>query len=126
MFEKVRINSFKNYGLSPSHYLRPAGLSWDAMLKIIKVNLKLIPDPDMWIFFEKVIRGGISYISNRYCKAKNKYLNFYDTKQESKHIVCLDANNNMYGYVMSRFLPTTWSNWIDPKEFDLNKYTSNS
>ena len=27
---------------------------------------------------------------------------------------------------MSEFLPTKEFKWIDPKEFDLNKYTSNS
>ena len=27
---------------------------------------------------------------------------------------------------MSESLPTSGSNWIDPKEFDLNKYTSKS
>ena len=27
---------------------------------------------------------------------------------------------------MSKFLPTNGFNWIDPKEFDLNKYTKNS
>ena len=27
---------------------------------------------------------------------------------------------------MSKFLSTSWFKWIDPKEFDLNKYTSNS
>ena len=27
---------------------------------------------------------------------------------------------------MSKSLPTNGFNWIDPKEFDLNKYTSNS
>ena len=27
---------------------------------------------------------------------------------------------------MSKFLPTSGFKWIDPKEFDLNKYTSNS
>ena len=34
--------------------------------------------------------------------------------------------NNLYGYVMSKFLPTNTSIQIDPKEFDLNEYTSNS
>ena len=32
----------------------------------------------------------------------------------------------MYRYATSKFLPTTGFKWIDPKEFDLNKYTSNS
>ena len=34
--------------------------------------------------------------------------------------------NNLYGYAMSKFLPTRGFKWIDPKEFDLNKYNSNS
>ena len=34
--------------------------------------------------------------------------------------------NNLYGYMMSKFLPTSGLKWIDPKEFDLTKYTSNS
>ena len=39
-----------------SHYLSAQGLSWDAMLKIIKFELQIIPDPDMYVFFKK---GGI-------------------------------------------------------------------
>ena len=30
-----------------------------------------------------------------------------------------------YGYAMSKFLPTSDFKWIDTKEFELNKYTSN-
>ena len=101
------------------------GLSWDAMLKMTKTELELIPDPDMYIFFEKGTTGGISCISNRYSKANNKYLNSDDPKEESKHIIYLDAIN-LYGFAMSKFLPTSGFNWIDPKMFDLKKYTSNS
>ena len=82
VFEKFRNNSLKNYRLCPSHYLSALALSWDAMLNMTKVELELIPDPDMYIFFEKGTRGGVSYISNRYSKAKNKYLKSYDPKQE--------------------------------------------
>ena len=101
------------------------GLSWDSMLIMTKVDLKLIPDPDMYVFFEKGTRGGVSYVSNRYSEAKNKHLKSYDPKEESIHIIYLDPNN-LYGYTMSTFLPTSDFKWIDPKEFDLNKYTSNS
>ena len=39
-----------------------------------KNKLELISDPDMYIFFGKGMRGAVSYISNRYSKANNKYL----------------------------------------------------
>ena len=125
VFEKIRNNSLKTHGLCPSHYLGAPGLNWDEMLKMTKVKLEFIADPDMHIIFEKGTRGGISYISNRKSKANIKYLKSYDPKQESKHIIYLDANN-LHGYAMSKFLPTNGFSWIDPKEFALNKYTSNN
>ena len=103
VFEKFRNNNLKNYGLCPSHYLSVSALSWDAMLNMTKVELKLISVPDMYIFFEKGTSGGFSFISQKYSKPNNKHLKFYDSKQESKHIICLDVNN-LYGYVMSKFI----------------------
>ena len=82
------------------------GLNWDTMLKMTKIKLEVIPDPDMCIFFEKCRRGGISFISNRYSKVTNNYLKIYDSKQEYKHIIYLDTNNS-YGYTMSKFLQTS-------------------
>ena len=35
------------------------------MIKMAKINLELIPDPNIYILIEKGARGGISYISNR-------------------------------------------------------------
>ena len=66
------------------------GFSWDAILKMTNIELELIPDPDMYIFFEKGIRGGSLYSSN---------IESFDPKQETKHIIYLDANN-LYGYEM--------------------------
>ena len=120
VFEKFRDNSIKNYGLFPSHYL-----STPLMLNMTKVELQLIPDLDIYIFCEKVTRDGVFYIPKRYSKANNKYLKSSDTKQKSKHVIYLDASN-LYGYVISKFVPTSGFKWIDPKEFDLNKYTSDS
>ena len=71
-FEKFRYNSIKNYGLCPSHYLSSPTLRWDAMLNITEEKLELISDLDMYIFFEKGMSGGVSYISNTYGKARNK------------------------------------------------------
>ena len=63
-----------------------SGSSWDAMLKMTKIKLKIIVDPEMYIVFEKGTRGEISYTSKRYSKTNNKYLKSCDPKQESKHI----------------------------------------
>ena len=52
------------------------------MLNMTKTELELIPDSDMYLFFEKDMRGGVSYISKRYSKAKNKYLKSCDPKEE--------------------------------------------
>ena len=72
VFEKFRNNNLKNYGLCPSHYLSAPGLSWDAMLKMTKIKLEIFPDTDLYIFFEKGTRVGISSTSNRCSKANNK------------------------------------------------------
>ena len=74
VFEKFRNNSYRNFGLCPSHYLRTLGLSWDPMLKMTKIELELILHPCIHLFFEEGIRGGTSYISNICRKANHKYL----------------------------------------------------
>ena len=45
--------------------------------------------------------------------------------QNILHIVYV-STNNFYGYAMSKFLPTNGFKWINPKEFDSNKYSNNS
>ena len=70
------------------------------MLYMTKVKLELIPDPDMYIFFEKGSRDGFSYISNRYSKTNNKYLKSYDPKRELKHMIYLDTYTRIIYMVM--------------------------
>ena len=102
VFEKFRNSSLKNCGLFPSHYFSALALSWDAMFNMKKVKLEIISDTGKYLIFEKDMRGGVSYISKRYSKANNKYLNSYDPNQKWKHIIYLDASN-LYGDVMSNF-----------------------
>ena len=96
VFEKLRNNSLKNYGLCLSHYLSALSLSWDAMLSMAKVELERIPNADVYLFFEKGMRGRVPYISKIYSKANNTCLKSYDPKQGSKYIINIDANN-LYG-----------------------------
>ena len=73
------------------------------MLKMSKSDLNLIADPDMFIFFEEGMTGGVFCISNRCSQANNKYLKSYHTKQVLKHTIYLEAND-LFSYTMSKFL----------------------
>ena len=117
VFENFRKTCLQYYKLDPCHYFTSPGLSWDAMLKMTNIQLELMTDIDMFQFIEKGLRGGISYISNRYAKANNKYMSEYDENMPSKYIIYLDANN-LYGWAMSQYLPTGGFKWLTEKQIN--------
>ena len=120
VFEKFIDTCLKFYGLDPCHYFSSPGLSWDAMLKITGVKLEKIFNIDMYLFIEKGLRGGISYIAKRYSEAKNIYMRNYDPKKLSNFITYLDMNN-LYGWVMSGYLPYGGFKWLkNVDNFDVN------
>ncbi len=101
----------KAYGLEALHYYTSPGLAWDVMLKITKIRLDLISDPDMYLMIEEGIRGGVSTIMKRYAVANQWYLSDHDPTKEDIYIEYLDANN-LYGWAMSQPLPTHGFRWI--------------
>ena len=75
------------------------------MLKTSKVNIELLHDEDMYLFFEKGIRGGVSKIRNRYSKANNKYMgSLCNPDEPSTYIQYLDKNG-LYSWAMTEPLP---------------------
>ena len=117
VFENFRKTCLEYYNLDPCHYFTSPGLAWDAMLKMTKIKLELITDVDMYLFIEKGLRGGISYIANRYGKANNKYMRDekYNENEPSKYLMYLDANN-LYGWAMCQYLPTGGFKWLNEQE----------
>ena len=89
VFEKFISTSLKYYNLDPCHYFSAPGLSWDAMLKMTKVELEKISDADIHLFIEKGMRGGISYVSKRYIKANNENCPDYDKKNPEIYIILI-------------------------------------
>ena len=113
LFKNFRDICIKNYDLDPAHYYTAPGLAWEAASKFTEVKLELLSDPDMLLMVEKGIRGGVSMISNRYGKANNKYMgDRFDDREPSKYIMYLDANN-LYGWAMSKPLPTHGFKWME-------------
>ena len=128
VFEKLINTCLDYYGLDHCHQFSSPGFRWDAMLKITKIELNFISDIDMHLFIEKGMRGCISYIAKKHSKANNKYMECYDSSEESKYITYLDANN-LYGWAMSQYLQYSGFKWLNQKEisdFCLNSIGENS
>ena len=80
----------------------------------------------MYLFIEKGLRGGISYIANRYAKANNKYMKDYDSKKPSKFITYLDMSN-LYGRSISGYLPYVGFKWLKNVDgFEVNSISEKS
>ena len=79
VFKCFRTTCHDYYKLDPCHYFSSPGLGWDAMLEMNGISIDLISAIDMYLFIEKGLRGGTSYIANRYSKANNKYMKDYES-----------------------------------------------
>ena len=118
VFENFTNICCKHYNLDPAHYFTAPGLAWDAALIVTEVKLELLSDPDMLLMIERGIRGGVSTISNRYGKSNNRYMgDKYDASKPTKYITYLDANN-LYGWAMSKPLPTHGFKWMETNELE--------
>ena len=64
------------------------------MVKMTDIKLEKISNINKYLFIEKGLRAGISYIAKRYAKVNNKYINDYDPKKPSTLISYLDMNSS--------------------------------
>jgi hypothetical protein len=110
VFETFRNMSMKRYDLDPAHYYTAPGMSWDSLLKKTRVNLELLTNIDMHLFFEKGLRGGISMVSHRHAKANNQQVEGHDPEKPTSWIKYDDANN-LYGWAMNQTLPIGRFKW---------------
>ena len=92
------------------------------------VKLELMTHINMYQFIEKGMLGRVSYITNRYGKANNKYMKEYNENEPSKYLMYLDANN-LYGWAMSQYLLYGLFKSLSDEELnkiDLGKYKEDS
>ena len=75
------------------------------------IKLEKLSDIDKYLFIEKGLRGGISYVAKRYAKANNNNMNDYDPKKQSTFISYLDMNS-LYGWAMSKYFPYEGFKWL--------------
>ena len=87
------------------------------MLKMTGIQLEKTNNIDVHLFLEKGMRGGVSYISKRYCK-----------NDENTEIIYWDSNN-LYGYSMIQNLAYSGFKFLSDKrinDFDLDSIAENS
>ena len=78
----------------------------------------------MLLMIESGIRRGIATISHRHSKANNEYMGTeFDPVEETEFISYLDVNN-LYGWAMSKQLPTSAFKWMTDDELDDWKHLS--
>ena len=115
VFEEFRDFNLKHYKLDPVHFYTAPSLSWSACLKYTGVKLELPTCPDMSMFFDRGLIGGISFISNQLARANHPGLGqHFDILKAISYIFMVDCNNQ-YGWAMSQYLPTGGFKWLDEK-----------
>ena len=86
VFENLRKMCFEIYELDPIKFISSPGLTWQAALKRIQVELDLFTDDDMVLMIKKRIKGGICSTIHRYAKANNKHMSNFDKNKESSYL----------------------------------------
>ena len=112
VFENFRKAAMATYGLDPALYYTLPGYSWDCLLKLSNIELEQITEPDMYLFNEKGLRGGISIVSHLHAIANNPQMQNYNPEQPTSYLMYLDSNN-LYGWSMSQPMPTGGFQWVE-------------
>ena len=71
------------------------------------------------------MRGGASYISEKYSEANNKYCPNYDKNKPKVYINYLNMNN-LYGYSISEYLPYGGFKWVEVNNQTVNRILNKS
>ena len=86
IFQKFSNFAYKIYGLDCRYSNTLPGFSWQAMLKMTKIELDLISDQVMYLFLMDSIRSGICQVNKKYSKADNKYTRNQHNEWKNKKI----------------------------------------
>ena len=115
VFERFRQKTLEQDGLDPVHFVSLPGLSFLSAFKMTGEVIELIKDLEMYTFFERGIRGGMTFV--------NKHLVRHETithndAQLTQHLAYIDENN-LYGNSLSKPLPHSEFCWVE----DLSVFT---
>lgn len=100
VFSEFRQLVMREDSLDPVWFVSLPGLSWSSSLKYIRKEIVLLHDEEIYEFFEKSIRGGITFINSH-----------YEKRDDNNELMYIDANN-LYGFALSQKLPVCDFQWM--------------
>ena len=116
IFENFRTLSLERDNIDPVYYPTLPSMSWDLAFKFTHTEVDLLKEEDMYNFFTKGIRGGMTFINDHHLVANSPNIpNTYDANLPIKELLYIDANN-LYGHALSMKLPKSNFTWINEQE----------
>ncbi|KAE9523737.1 hypothetical protein AGLY_015878 [Aphis glycines] len=127
VFENFRDLCLSTLELDPAHYMTAPGFAYDCMLKYTKIELERLKCPNLLLFIENSIRGGITQSTKRYAKANIPNIEGlnYNSNEPITWLTYLDCVN-LYGKSMLTELPFKDFEWIDDLNIDVTKIADDS
>ena len=116
VFERFRDVAIKQDSLDPAHYLTIPSFSWDSALKMTSSKIQLLHDYEMHRFFERGIRGGITFVNIHHSVINSPiHPETFEENLPLNELLYVDANN-LYGRALSMPLPLRDFRWLSSEE----------
>ena len=115
VFEKFRSKTLEQDGLDPIHFVSLPGLSFLSAFKMTGESIELLNDIEMYTFFERGIRGGMTFVNKHLLR--NERIT-HNNAELTQHLAYIDENN-LYGNSLSKPLPHSEFCWVE----DLSDFT---
>jgi len=118
----------QHYNLDPARFESLPAVAFASALRLSNTKVELISDPDMAMFIQRSVRGGVSYAVRPHAVANNSETRRLggDTSgikhDTDTHILYFDANS-LYGGCMREFLPTGNFEWVDKSNWTVEIVT---
>ena len=93
VFEAFRHMMIDACGLDCLHFTRLPSMTLQLALKVTDVELELITEPDIYLMIESAIRGGLSYVVQRYTLANFPAMSDYRSDLPTSHLLYIDCNS---------------------------------
>jgi len=91
--EAFRHTMIDAHGLDCLHFPSLPSMTLQLALKVTDIELELITDPDIYLMIESAIRGGLSYVAQRYALANFPAMSDYRSDLPTSHLLYLDCNS---------------------------------